>query len=857
MQGREVGVIVVTLFVALLMCTISVPSGHASTANVGTSARTAVTSPATGTTEVTLTLYNNGTTATGPFQYNTSFNLCEYAGFATNLSNLAVFEGATPVPAWVQQNCSATFAWPIVWLNLTSIPAEQSVALSFVAESTFQFSATGNTGEAPQLSPTWAKWDNGHKVFPLYDDFAGTTLNASWLGFNTGGVTQSNGLTFLCDAGNSQYCALARNLPSYFGTHTEFLVNTSQVDTTNGESMCLSNTTAAAAAFVGWCDAELLASPVYVQAILSATTHTAQASTTWVLSEVGGQPVYTQTLTTQVYSSAITLNATALYRQWGFSMNATNKTFQITNSKSVALLGYSAANPTEYHDYWVGAVMLPATGAVLNDSLGPTVESMSYNQPFGLQHFHLPGFPTTSQVPFTGLSTEINSPVISRFQPNHLPSLVYYINTSNDLNSYNPATKTVTFLHAWTLLSSWTSVGILNGFVAANGTLLGLYSVGVPAGGASGTPVEFEFYNLLNGTFRLSTSAIAYGGSATGYSIGFWDTAGWGFWQVGFTDTYAYNIYSGQSTSLATSSFSFGSGNWNTADWFPTVGQFAADINSGASPGKIQVVSWNLTFPNGTNALPKLDANLVNSTTTYAFITAVDLTAQPIYYRVLANGTTLCSDVGGNSNGGGQTYHDAMFYLYPNMKKDAVGNVTNVGYYGSVIYNSISIMDNSSYALNGFNVGGGTTPYSLNTAPFQNPAVVPVKSVYASNLPSFNGYLATHTFGYTGASQVSESVWEYLANDGYDNAIEQNGTVTIYWLTAFDPAGFAQPSNTTQGGGGGGVIVVGTAGNGGVLFIIALVVGMSFFGLLLFALFRIWRDRNDDAGWEHRGWRFW
>ena len=748
-------------------------------------------SPATGTTEVTLTLYNNGSVATGPFQYNTSFSLCEYPGFDTNLSNLAVFNGSTPVPAWVQQSCASMFAWPIVWLNLTSIPAGQTVALSFVAESTFQFSATGDTGEAPQLSPTWAEWDNGHKVFPLYDDFAGTTLNAAWLSFNAGGVSQNNGLTFLCDAANSQYCALSRNLPASFGAHTEFLVNTSQVDTTNGESICLSTNAAATSVFTGWCGAELVGLQVYVQAILSATTNAGQPATTWVLSEIGGQPVYTQTIATDVFSSSVRLNATALYHAWGFSKNATNKTFQITDSKSVALLGFSGGNPTEYHDYWVGAVMRPVPGAVLNDSLSSAVKSMSYNQPFGLESFHLPGFPTTSQVPFSGLPTEINSPVISRFQPASLPSLVYYINVSNDLNSYNPVTKVVTSLHAWTLLTSWTSVGILNGFVAANGTLLGLYSVGVPAGSSTGSDLEFEFYNLLNNTFRLSTSTIAYGGSTTGYSIGFWDTTGWGFWQVGFTETYAYNIYSGQSVSLATSTFTFGATNWNTPDWFPTANQFAADINSGGSPGLVQVVSWNLTFPSGTTAPPVLSANLVNSTTNYAFITGVDLTAQPIYYRVLANGTTLCSDVGGNTNGGGQTYHDAMFYLYPNMKKDAVGNVTNVGYYGSVIYNSISIFDNSSYVLNGFNVGGGTTPYSLNTAPFQNPAVVPVKSVYASNLPSFNGYLATHTFGYTGASQVSENVWEYLANDGYDSAIEQNGTVTVYWLVAYDPVGFA------------------------------------------------------------------
>jgi hypothetical protein len=50
--------------------------------------------------------------------------------------------------------------------------------MDFVPISTNLFN-TVNTGEAPQLSSTYAEYDDGANVFELYDNFAGTTLNTN------------------------------------------------------------------------------------------------------------------------------------------------------------------------------------------------------------------------------------------------------------------------------------------------------------------------------------------------------------------------------------------------------------------------------------------------------------------------------------------------------------------------------------------------------------------------------------------------------------------------------------------------------------------------------------------------------
>ncbi len=84
------------------------------------------------------------------------------------------------------------------WLKLGSIPALSSttVYMTFDPKNYNTFN-TINTGEAPQLSPIYAEYDDGANVFNNYWNFAETALPSGWTATN-GYVpyTINNGITF-------------------------------------------------------------------------------------------------------------------------------------------------------------------------------------------------------------------------------------------------------------------------------------------------------------------------------------------------------------------------------------------------------------------------------------------------------------------------------------------------------------------------------------------------------------------------------------------------------------------------------------------------------------------------------------
>ncbi|MFP3209659.1 MAG: hypothetical protein RXR82_08265, partial [Nitrososphaeria archaeon] len=85
-----------------------------------------------------------------------------------------------------------------IWVKIpSSIPAGGTYQLYMIQDSTLPMDGV-YWGEAPQLSPTYAQYDNGASVFDFYDNFAGTTLSSKWTSFATtsGGPSYSvnNGL---------------------------------------------------------------------------------------------------------------------------------------------------------------------------------------------------------------------------------------------------------------------------------------------------------------------------------------------------------------------------------------------------------------------------------------------------------------------------------------------------------------------------------------------------------------------------------------------------------------------------------------------------------------------------------------
>ncbi len=156
---------------------------------------------------------NSQSTATpAPFQQEVQIPESDYSNYISYNGVSANFEffynGGSVIPAWIESNSSGTLT---VWLNLANgIPASNSITvyIGFAPETTNLLSSSGTSGigEAPQLSPSYAEYDDGASVFNFYDNFAGTSLNTNkWTsGTSSGGtITVNNGITLTYSSSSS------------------------------------------------------------------------------------------------------------------------------------------------------------------------------------------------------------------------------------------------------------------------------------------------------------------------------------------------------------------------------------------------------------------------------------------------------------------------------------------------------------------------------------------------------------------------------------------------------------------------------------------------------------------------------
>jgi len=184
-----------------------------------------------------ITIDNTQPVATpNPFQQMIQLSESTYKAYIHYNQSSANFEFSyannTIIPAWIESNNSGTLT---IWLKIYSIPASSSIKIyiDFASLTTNLLSSSGTTGigEAPQLSPIYAQYDNGVNVFPFYDNFAGTALKSSWSAFTSsnnavvGTITVNNGLTL---SGGTYWWGIKNTytvpLPSvleYYGEQTQ------------------------------------------------------------------------------------------------------------------------------------------------------------------------------------------------------------------------------------------------------------------------------------------------------------------------------------------------------------------------------------------------------------------------------------------------------------------------------------------------------------------------------------------------------------------------------------------------------------------------------------------------------------
>jgi len=155
--------------------------------------------------QVPIILVNDENVSTpNPFQQMIQLNESNYKGYVIYNRSFANFEfvynNGTVVPAWIESNNSGKL---IIWLKISSISASSSLTIYLdifpLNDNLLNASGKNGIGEAPELSPTYAEYDDGANVFDFYDNFAGTSLKSSWTtyflsGYSAGNITVDNGL---------------------------------------------------------------------------------------------------------------------------------------------------------------------------------------------------------------------------------------------------------------------------------------------------------------------------------------------------------------------------------------------------------------------------------------------------------------------------------------------------------------------------------------------------------------------------------------------------------------------------------------------------------------------------------------
>ncbi len=157
-----------------------------------------ITKPANIQSYASVTISNNQNKSVSTFQQMVNVPSSVFSGYANTASGTAFqnveffYANGSIVPSWLENYTSSNARY---WIKIPSLPADTSftVYLGFASTATNLFN-TVNTGEAPQISPTYAEYDNGANVFNNYWNFAGTALPSDFTTSGTRSYTINNGI---------------------------------------------------------------------------------------------------------------------------------------------------------------------------------------------------------------------------------------------------------------------------------------------------------------------------------------------------------------------------------------------------------------------------------------------------------------------------------------------------------------------------------------------------------------------------------------------------------------------------------------------------------------------------------------
>ena len=141
--------------------------------------------PSTLTSYEPITITNSQSSATpSPFQQMINFTSSDNGWTSISTGNFGqnvefFYYNGTVIPSWLENYTSTNGLW---WLKIAAIPSgsSETVYVGFAPTTTNLFN-TVNDGEAPQLSSTYAEYDDGANVFNYYQRWGGlSSLPSGW-----------------------------------------------------------------------------------------------------------------------------------------------------------------------------------------------------------------------------------------------------------------------------------------------------------------------------------------------------------------------------------------------------------------------------------------------------------------------------------------------------------------------------------------------------------------------------------------------------------------------------------------------------------------------------------------------------
>ncbi len=128
---------------------------------------------------VPIMIINSQRQTAAPFQQMIRIDSTSIPKIASNWSNVEFTTGpnatGTALQSWVESGASNSSLDTVVWLKFPNGLQSGDTIIYMNMMSNPVMSASGPTGEAPQLSPVYGQYDNGNIIFNYYNNFANST----------------------------------------------------------------------------------------------------------------------------------------------------------------------------------------------------------------------------------------------------------------------------------------------------------------------------------------------------------------------------------------------------------------------------------------------------------------------------------------------------------------------------------------------------------------------------------------------------------------------------------------------------------------------------------------------------------